>query len=106
MNQMSKTVILLAIGAAVVLRAIAVVLHRLRYKHYAMFVGEEGFNPVWADMAQGKYHADVRPVTTPAGQTLVFRHNFMPICDKDGKLTQVMLFAFLEKCETINNPIP
>jgi len=64
-------------------------------KHYSSFVGDEAYSTVWADMVKGKHHKDVRPVTTPKG-TMVFRHNFMPICDKDGKLLRVVLMAFPE----------
>jgi len=62
-------------------------------KHYSFFVGEEGYTSVWNSMVQGKPHSDERPVTTSKG-TRVFKHNFMPICDKEGKLTQVVLLAF------------
>jgi PAS domain-containing protein len=65
-------------------------------KHYAELVGDEGYIPVWEHMIKGEYFADVRPVTTHTGKTLVFRHNFMPICDNQGVLMQVILFAFHE----------
>ena len=65
-------------------------------KHYAELVGNEGYSSVWDNMKKGKYFADVRPVTTHTGQTLTFRHNFMPLCDQQGKLMQVLLFAFPE----------
>jgi len=65
-------------------------------KKYAEFAGEEAYNTVWSYMNQGKHHKDVRPVTTAEGKTMVFRHNFMPICDKDGKLLRVVLLAFPE----------
>ena len=62
-------------------------------KHYSFFVGEEAYKTVWDDMVQGKPHSDTRPVTTSKG-TKVFKHNFMPICDKEGKLLEVVLLAF------------
>jgi len=64
-------------------------------KHYSYFVGDEAYNMVWADMVQGKHHKNVRPASTSKG-TMVFRHNFMPICNKDGKLLRVVMLAFPE----------
>ena len=70
-------------------------------KHYSLFVGEEGFATVWKDMVQGKKHADVRTITSPSGRQMVFRHNFIPVCNKQGELMRVLLLAFPEKDQRI-----
>jgi len=62
--------------------------------HYSLFVGDEGFSTVWKDMVQGKKHADVRTITSPSGKQMVFRHNFIPVCNKKGELLRVLLLAF------------
>jgi PAS domain S-box-containing protein len=66
-------------------------------KHYAKLAGDEAFKTVWDDMVQGKQHADVRTITTMTGKSMVFRHNFMPVCNKQGELLRVVLIAFHEK---------
>ena len=69
-------------------------------KHYSFFVSQEGYTSVWADMHQGKTHADLRYVVTPpTGKAITFRHNFIPIHDRAGKLLRVMMLAFPEKPE-------
>jgi len=65
-------------------------------KHYSLFVGKEGFDTVWKVMVQGKTHADKQTITSPSGKKMIFRHNFIPVCNKQGELMQVLMLAFLE----------
>ena len=65
-------------------------------KHYSSFVNQESFNTVWADLVRGMHHTVVSEVSGDDGKTIVFRNNYMPVCNRHGELIRVMLLAFPE----------
>ena len=65
-------------------------------KRMAAFIGEEAYKMAWANLTSGEYYEDVQNVTTAPGITKLVRQKCMPICDKQGKLTKVLLLAFHE----------
>jgi PAS domain S-box-containing protein len=72
-------------------------------KHYSSLVGEDNFKAVWEDMVKGKHHTEIRYVTNATGKTKCFRHDFMPICDKDGELLRVIFLAIPDETEELRN---
>ena len=63
-------------------------------KRLADIVGEETQKLAWINILQGKSYENVQPVDTGNGKMKVFRQRFMPICNEDGKLLQVLLLTF------------
>ena len=63
-------------------------------KHLSSLIGEKTYKMAWNNLVNGKIYEDVQLVTTAAGKSLTIRQKFMPICDKEGKLQNVMLLAF------------
>jgi len=64
-------------------------------KHISKFIGEEVYNSIWPDMVRGRHHISVRNVES-SGKIMQLKHNFMPVCNKNGELLRVMLLAYPE----------
>ena len=66
-------------------------------KHISGFIGGESYNTIWPDMVRGRSHTSVRNVENAAtGKSMALKHNFMPVCNKEGELIRVTLLAYPE----------
>jgi PAS domain-containing protein len=66
-------------------------------KHASAIIGEEAAKAAWANLTQGEYFEDVQTAEAGDSKKQTVRQKFMPISNRQGNLTQVLLLVFPEK---------
>jgi PAS domain S-box-containing protein len=66
-------------------------------KHMSEYLGEETCRTVLKNLEQGKHHEEFQSVDTGVGGVIKFRQRFIPICNKEGKLSWILLLTEPEK---------
>ena len=74
-------------------------LHEIKGKHHSMFVESAYANSAeyrhfWAELGEGKYHADEFNRFTKTGKEVVIQGSYNPILDRDGKPFKIVKFAW------------
>ena len=61
------------------------------------FFGKEEADIILVNLTQGRKYENVHKIPTSPDKTTAFRHKFVPMCSKDGKLLRIIMLAYLEK---------
>jgi PAS domain-containing protein len=66
-------------------------------KHLTDIISQEAYQPAWESLSKGRaYEMAAQPLTTFTGKTVMLKSNYMPICDRDGKLVRIMLLTYVD----------
>ena len=59
-------------------------------------VGKDEKNRVLSNLIQGKNCESVHAISAVSGQSIVFRHKFMPLCNRNSKLLRILMLSYPE----------